>query len=449
VSRRISLIAVVVATIAAAAIGYPQLTGRDDAARRDGQADPGPAAAAAAVDGALPATGMVPVDRQVAFWQGRVDENPTDYLSMTQLGSSLVALAKQDGDLDRYREAEAVFRAALELNPRHPSALLGLGSTRAAEHDFATALDLANQVLDQAPNNANAVAAAGDAHLELGDYEEARVLYARLIDEGRTAPVVSRLARVAWIDGDPDGAVRLSREAAALAADLDLPPAQLAFYDFQEATFLYGSGRIEEAETVARAGLALSPDDGALGELLPKILVAQDRLDEAIASYEALVEGGGPADLHGELAKLYNATGRPDEAAEQIELGLAAAEEAVDEYPAERRHLAGFLIDQDPSWALEIAREDVASRQDIGAYDMLAWALYATGDHEAAAEAMEQALAQGTRDATYLFHAGVIAAAVGDAEAARTHLAAALEINPSFDIVDAAEARETLETLEG
>jgi tetratricopeptide (TPR) repeat protein len=432
-------------TLAAMAVGYGQLA--DDAARED-ESTPSAAAQPVPLEGSLPAAGMVPLEQQVDFWQERVDANPNDYLSMTQLGSSLVGWAKEDGDLDRYRDAEAVFRSALELNPRYAPALLGLGSTRAAEHDFVAALDLADEVLTRTPENLNAVAAAGDANLELGHYDEARELYDRLATEGRSAPIVSRLARLAWLGGDADEAVDLAREAADLAEDLDLPPTQAAFYDFQEATFLYGAGEIADAEDVARAGLALSPDDGALGELLPKILVAQERYDEAIELYEALVEGGGPADLHGELAKLYAVTGDEDAAAEQVELGLAAAEQAVDEYPAERRHLAGFLVEHDPALALELAREDIASRQDVGAYDMLAWSLYANKDYDGAADAIDDALALGTRDAVYLYHAGMIAAAVGDDDAARSHLEDALAINPGFDIQGVAEARDVLAGLD-
>lgn len=445
--RRLALLLLLpVALVVGVTVGYTKL-------RSDSPSESPTAAEAARqvpLEGSLPATGMVPIDQQVAFWQRRVDENPTDYLSLTQLGSALVAQAKTNGDLDRYRDAEMAFRDALDLNPRYASALLGMGSTRAAEHDFASALDLANDVLSRTPDNLNAVAAAGDSNLELGNYDEAREFYARLADEGRSAPIVSRLARLAWLSGDTDEAVELAAEAASRGADLDLPPAQEAFYDFQEATYLYGAGRIDEAEEVTRDGLALSPTDPALSELLPKILVAQGELDEAIERYEALIANTPTpaADLNGELAKLYDAVGRHADADEQVQLGLDAARVAIDRYPAERRHLASFLIDQDPALALELAREDAASRHDVASYDILAWSLYGNGQYGEAADAIHSALAQGTQDAVFLYHAGMIAAATGEADEARRFLERSLEINPRFDVVGAAEASETLEGLD-
>ena len=53
----------------------------------------------------------------------------------------------------------------------------------------------------------------------------------------------------------------------------------------------------------------------------------------------------------------------------------------------------------------------------------------------------------GTRDAKLLYHAGMIAAAVGDPGRARTQLSDALALDASFDPVGAQRARDTLSTL--
>ena len=67
------------------------------------------------------------------------------------------------------------------------------------------------------------------------------------------------------------------------------------------------------------------------------------------------------------------------------------------------------------------------------AYDGLAWALYQSGEFKPAAEAMEKALALGTRDAHLLYHASLIYYRAGDGAKARDCLRRAGEANPKFN----------------
>jgi tetratricopeptide (TPR) repeat protein len=217
---------------------------------------PPPDAAAGVLEDTLPEAGMVPIETQVRFWSDRVEANPSDYLSRTQLGRSLLDQAKADADPDLYREAAMAFDEALALNPRYSTALLGSAATRAAEHDFAGALEIAQQVHDLAPEDLGALAAVADYQLELGDYDAARRGYAELATRAgeRSAPIASREARLAWLSGDADGAVELASEARALAADVGLTPGDLAFYEFQVATYRYGAGELDAAAHPHRPG---------------------------------------------------------------------------------------------------------------------------------------------------------------------------------------------------
>jgi tetratricopeptide (TPR) repeat protein len=92
-------------------------------------------------------------------------------------------------------------------------------------------------------------------------------------------------------------------------------------------------------------------------------------------------------------------------------------------------------------------REELESRRDIYGYDLLAWALHRSGRDREAEAPMTRALSLGTRDAMLLFHAGMIERALGNGEAARRHLEAALETNPNWDPFHPAEARAVLDSL--
>jgi len=58
-----------------------------------------------------------------------------------------------------------------------------------------------------------------------------------------------------------------------------------------------------------------------------------------------------------------------------------------------------------------------------------------------------EALRLGTRDAKMEYHAGMIQHALGNNHEATRHLQLALEINPSFDVLQAEVARGTLRTV--
>ena len=77
-----------------------------------------------------------------------------------------------------------------------------------------------------------------------------------------------------------------------------------------------------------------------------------------------------------------------------------------------------------------MARQDLELRRDIHAYDTLAWVCFKKGMLAEAEPTMQKALARGTREASLLYHAGMIARAGGDPERAKDCFTRAREINP-------------------
>lgn len=384
----------------------------------------------------------------VAFWSARVAQNPTSSPALVQLASAQLALAGDTADLTGYETAQATAERAVASTPDDSSALLTLARTRAGQHDFAGALALAEQVLAANPVSTGALLAAGDAHLELGEYRSARTYYDQVAAvTGGVAPVVSRYARLEAITGSIDEAASLARQALVDAGDIDLRAPDAAFYWFQLASFEFATGDPGAARRHLGSALSIDPQHPGSRELLAKTLVALGDEPAAIALYEELVDGGGAADLHGALAMLYDRAGRADEAAAERAIGLTIAYESADRFPAERRHLIGFLADNDPQQALRLAELDLAERQDVFSHAWYAWALFNAGRVDEAAEAIEPALAYGTQDAWLLYQAGSIKAAAGETEAARRLLQSALDLNPFFDIGHAAEAERLLDSL--
>jgi Flp pilus assembly protein TadD len=80
--------------------------------------------------------------------------------------------------------------------------------------------------------------------------------------------------------------------------------------------------------------------------------------------------------------------------------------------------------------------------------DALAWALHVNGKDAEALPYARRATATGYRNAAFLYHRGIIERATGHTDEARTHLSAALRLNPGFSPLGAREARTALKALE-
>jgi tetratricopeptide (TPR) repeat protein len=113
------------------------------------------------------------------------------------------------------------------------------------------------------------------------------------------------------------------------------------------------------------------------------------------------------------------------------------------------RQLALFWADHDVRLdeALAAAERERATRSDIYTFDVLAWCLYKKGRFEEAKTAAGEALRLGTRDPRLLYHAGMISLATGDNRKGAEYLKQALAVNPSFDVLQAAVAKEKLNSL--
>jgi tetratricopeptide (TPR) repeat protein len=97
--------------------------------------------------------------------------------------------------------------------------------------------------------------------------------------------------------------------------------------------------------------------------------------------------------------------------------------------------------------SLVLARRELEVRRDIYTWDVLAWSLFKNGKFHEAADAISNALQQGTKDSQVFFHAGLIYDQLGDSSAARDFLQRALNTNPHFHILYEEVAKHALSQL--
>lgn len=398
-----------------------------------------------------PIPDVMPAEEQIAFWSARLQPDTQDYLTLTTLAGAYLAHGRESGDAAAYSRAEEALRRALALNPRYAPAGALLGSVLISQHAFAEALAQEEAVLAANPDAPQALATAGDAHMELGDLAAAETAYGRLLELAPGGPVYSRLARLAWLEGRPDEAIDWMRRAADETVALDLGGEELAWYRFQLGELYYNRGDLRRAHRWYAESEQALPGYYLASAGLGKVAAARGDYAEAITRYEALVEQLPQPAFVAALGDYYALSG--DTAAAQKQYDTVVFIHQLDESKQVlyNRQMALFFANHNTELdtALDYAQGELAARQDIYAYDTLAWTLYRVGRLDEAADASQRALAHGTPDAGLHYHAGMIAAARGDTAAAIDHLQRALDLNPNFDLLQARQATATLAALQG
>lgn len=396
----------------------------------------GPAGVGGAIDGRLP------LAERMAFWAGRVEAHPNDFLSLAQLATAHAERARLTADLAAYDQALGLIDRSIALVPDYPPTIRARASVRYAIHDFAGAAADATTVLAKSPSDATALGVLGDAQLELGLLAEAGAAYERL---ARVAPgpwLDVRRARLAYATGDPGGAVDLARRARATAARDD--PADAAFYAFALGEFARFAGDAATARSGYEAALAARADD--LGALvgLARIDAFEGRTAAAIAGLEraaAIAPQPETLALLGDLRALGGDMAAAARHCATVRLTgtLGALGGAVYD-----RQLDLFELDHGGAGeaVLADAQAALARRADSAGHDVVAWALHRLGRDDEAARESDAARASGIADARILYHAGAIAIARGEVAAGRALVRKALELGPSLDPLErhAAEA---------
>ena len=210
------------------------IVGGSQALARVNQASssPTPASISLGLESPAAAPGMKTTDELIKFWQARFERDPRDFISLTFLGDAFIRKARETGDVTEYERADATLQKALKLHPNYEVAQAYLSVVQYVKHDFQGALHLANQVYAAHPNAIQALATIGDAQLELGHYAEAETTYQQLNKKSPSAPVYTRLARLAWLDGRPTDALNLMQQAIADSDETGLSGENSAWYHF-------------------------------------------------------------------------------------------------------------------------------------------------------------------------------------------------------------------------
>jgi tetratricopeptide (TPR) repeat protein len=399
---------------------------------------------------AVPSPALRPLpttDQQIADLQARIARLPAHAQSYTSLGAAYLQKVRESGDPVYYTKAEAVLTKSVELDPNNADTFVALGTLALARHRFEDALHHGEHARALNPYKAAALGVIGDAQVELGRYEEAQATVQAMVDLRPDLAAYARVSYLRELHGDVPGAI----EAMQRAVNAGAPGAEgTAWTRVQLGHLYFNSGDLNAAEQEYERTLFELPGYPHARAGVARVMAARGEYAGAIAIYEDLASGVPVPEYVIALADVQHAAGNVEEAARAEALVQVMDRLYRDNGVNTDAEMALFAADRglDLSGTVERARRALDVRPSIFTYDVLAWSLYQEGRYDEAMAAAEEALRLGSRDSLLRYHAGMIAAALGRSDRARTLLREAVTQNPHFSLRYGADALLVLRRLE-
>jgi tetratricopeptide (TPR) repeat protein len=400
-----------------------------------------PAPAAIGAPGG-PSTSRVDLERTIASLEARVARDGASPMVAPHLADALMRQARVASNPGLAVRAEEVLRRALDADATHYESTRMLATVLLSQHRFREAIETAERAHRMSPRDGWNLGVIGDAHLELGEYDDAFEAFDRMMQLRPSAAVYGRAAYARELQGDLEGGLRLMQ----MAADATSPddPESQAWHYAQVGDLYFQMGRLADAEReYARANFTFADYPLATAGLA-RVDTARGQLTAALDRYRTAMTRRPTPETAARIGEVETRLGNAAAAAQ----AFALAENGWRYDTPEPTLLARLLATRGRAQeALAAAERAAALRRDIFTMDALAWASFEAGRVSEAQAASAQALRTGTRDRAILYHAAAIAAAAGEHARARDLAARAVDGHPEFDPLLGPAARALLERL--
>jgi len=347
-------------------------------------------------------TTRVDLEKTAAAMEQRLARDARDSEAAVALADALLRQTRVTGNAGLAMRAESALIAALASAPNDYNARRMLAAVYLSQHRFADAIREARRCREIRSDDAWVYGVLGDAHIELGDYQNAFDAFDRMTALRPDAASYARASYARELQGDLNEALHLMQMAAEATAPQD--PESLAWHHAQIGHLYLELGRLVDARREFEHADFIFHDHPFAKEGLARVEAARGNYRSALGlANELLAYSPTPAAaaLAGDLLEKL---GRGDEAERKYQLAEAAWR--VD--APEPSRLARFLATHGRQLDEAIRLAEMSGRHDIFTDDALAWAYFGTGRIDRAQRAIRQALRTGTRDRDIRAHADAI-----------------------------------------
>jgi tetratricopeptide (TPR) repeat protein len=374
-----------------------------------------------------------------------VRQRPRDAEALVRLSGALLQGVRETGDVSAYDRADRIVARALRIDPSSAAAYAERGILRLARHEFRGALSDGRRARRLAPGLVAPLGVIADAEVELGRYDDAKRTLQRMVDLKPNLASYTRVSYYRELHGDLDGASVVLSLASSAGGEA---PENVAFVQSLLGNIELAQGRPQRARRAFRTALAKLPRYAPAEAGLARLDIAAGRLEPAIARLRRVVDRLPSQEYVVSLGEAQIAAGHVAEGRRTLELVRAGQRLQAAAGVNTDAELAIFEADYgDPARAVKLARAAWGNAPSVRSADALGWALTRAGRAREGLRYARRALRLGSRDASFLYHAGMNARAAGRKADAQRFLRNALAADPGFSPVHASTARRVLDRL--
>ena len=398
----------------------------------------------------------------VANDEAAVARGTAGALEWSQLSADYLRVSKRTADDSYAQKAEQAARKSLAIRSKNNViAELRLARSILEQHRFADAIAVTEEAFRVDPGDVSAHELHAELLTELGKYDAAWEEVAKYPMAGLGAMALK--ARLSEIDGRTDAAAANLKTACEQAdKNWDMAGDANAWFHLKYGNLLWGTGKLDQAEHEFKRGIELNPQDFKCMAALARLYAAQGKFSDAQKMALDSTKIAPTVETASLLEDLAARDNNRDDATKYATLVDKVSHPDLYRFlndpsqgaPSTKPHThdrlyATYLADHARNLpdALAAAQKDMESRQDIYAFDTLAWVLHQMGRDAEAEPLMAKAMVRGTRDAKMMFHAGMIQSALGHVTEAKAELEGALKLNPAFQYGQVDQAKAELAKL--
>ncbi|MCI0621802.1 MAG: hypothetical protein L0387_09045 [Acidobacteria bacterium] len=353
-----------------------------------------------------------PAEQKVAWAQSLLRKDANNLRAHNALALALAQRARETANPAFYDQAEQALIRSFALSPANFEAKKTHVWILLGKHEFTAALAEARVLNRLAPDDVMVYGLLADAHLHLGNYEEAEKAAQWMLDiRPGNVPGLTRGAHLRELFGDVEGALEFMQMA------YDQTPQneseECAWILTQMAHLELMRGEHVRAGRLAEQALQRFPGYHYALKQLALVRATEKRWTESVSVLrQRYRQAPHPENLFDVGEGLHRA-GRKKEAAAAFAEFEAKARAEMNGADNANRELIYYYVDyaKRPAEALQVARLEFQRRQDVYTRDAYAWALYGNGQYVEAKKQMQTALAVGIRDPQMLERAKRIASA--------------------------------------
>lgn len=375
-----------------------------------------------------PQAGDTAEDVAIRKWQTQAQTGAGTEAAFERLAWAYIDKARRSSDSGYYKLAEETANASEARFGQSDQTRLIRGHVFHNLHRFQEAESIARDLTHRRREPID-LALLTDVLMEQGKVDEAVEVLQRFVNLKPGAEAYSRIAHLRWIKGDLAGAIDAMVSAVGMSG-----PAQPAIHAWlltRLSGFYLQQGDPSRANQAANAALQTAPDFAPALLARGKAALAGGDTPGAIDTLQHAAQLNPLPEYQWWLSDALRAVGRTADAnamdALIVQQGPRTDPRTTALFLATRGDQAGT--------AVTLASAERLSRRDVFTHDAMAWALDAHGETKRAQQEITRALAENTKDARLLLHAGLIAQHRGEVASAMAYLAEAtplaLTLTPS------------------